>query len=41
MSAHVQAGWWAAIVADQPVMTAEQVLLVSFQGNADVDSGRS
>ncbi len=28
-------------MADQPVMPCEQVLLMSFQGNADVDSGRS
>ncbi len=28
-------------MADQPVMTGEQVLHVSFQGNADLDSGRS
>ncbi len=28
-------------MADQPVMSCEQVLLVHFQGNADVDSGRS
>ncbi len=28
-------------MADQPVMTGEQVLLVSFHGNADLDSGRS
>ncbi len=28
-------------MADQPVMSCEQVLLVYFQGNADMDSGRS
>ncbi len=28
-------------MADQPVMSCEQVLLVYFQGNADMHSGRS
>ncbi len=28
-------------MADQPVMTGEQVLLVSFQDNAYLDSGHS
>ncbi len=28
-------------MADQPMMSCEQVLLVHFQGNADMDSGRS